>query len=219
MTSPPPTSRARRRRRKALPACLPVCLPVRLTPFSGETIMPIVFDTSALLRPLFTAAEFTATKWDGADDKAMFAKTLCKFIAADFKESLFTNALYGRLHLTFGHIANYNCNGFRDCFFNNLAGKIEFLEQTLLWPCFGDRTYTYCDVERAVQARLKACNLLAAYRALRAAEIDGAERELLRRLQAKYTGAGEPTKAPVLHAGPPPRQAREKTPTDQQSLF
>ena len=69
--------------------------------------MPIVFDTSALLRPPCTAAEFTATKWDSAEKKAEFANKLCKFIAADFKESLFTKAFYERLSMTFGHIAHY----------------------------------------------------------------------------------------------------------------
>jgi hypothetical protein len=50
--------------------------------------MPIVFDTSALLRPLFSPADFIATKWDSAEFKARFANDLCRFIAADFKETL-----------------------------------------------------------------------------------------------------------------------------------
>jgi len=63
-----------------------------------------VFDTRALTRPLFIDAEFTATKWDRAAEKAAFANALCCFIGADFKESLFTQKLYRRLALTFGHI-------------------------------------------------------------------------------------------------------------------
>jgi hypothetical protein len=39
--------------------------------------------------------------------KAEFANKLCKFIAADFKETLFTKTLYSRLSNTFGHIAHY----------------------------------------------------------------------------------------------------------------
>jgi hypothetical protein len=69
--------------------------------------MTIVFDTGALLRPHFVAADFAATKWDSAETKADFANKLCKFIAADFKESFFTKALYNRLHQTFGNIAHY----------------------------------------------------------------------------------------------------------------
>jgi hypothetical protein len=66
-----------------------------------------VFDTSALARPLFTDADFTATKWDSAGEKAAFANALCRFMSADFKESVFTQKLYRRLALTFGHIAHY----------------------------------------------------------------------------------------------------------------
>lgn len=139
-------------------------------------------------------------------------------MAADFKESLFTKVLYRRLSLCFGHIADYDSFGFFAHFSQDLQGKVAFLEETLLWRPCGDPTDTFCDVERAVQARLRACNLLAACRALRAAEVEGAERELLRRLQAKYAGASSAAEAPVILVRQPPRQARP-TPTEQHSLF
>ena len=41
-----------------------------------------VFDTRALARPLFTDADFIATKWDGAAEKAAFANALCRFMSA-----------------------------------------------------------------------------------------------------------------------------------------
>ncbi len=69
--------------------------------------MPVVFDTGALLRPRFQADEFTATKWDNSEVKSKFANDLCRFMAADFKESLFTKALYQRLSMCWGHIAHY----------------------------------------------------------------------------------------------------------------
>jgi hypothetical protein len=180
--------------------------------------MPIVFNTSALLRPSFTAAEFAATKWDSAEKKAEFANKLCKFIAADFKASLFTRALYERLRMTFGHIAHYNREGFVGTFFESLTGKVEFLEQTLQWPCFGDPKYTYCDVEREIKARLRKCDLLDAYRALRAAEIENAERATLKRLSEKYDDAPS-TAEPIVLTVPSSRPTRRVTPTDQQSLF
>ena len=83
--------------------------------------MPVVFDTGALLRPRFQPDEFTATKWDTAEVKAKFANDLCRFMAADFKESLFTKALYQRLSMCFGHIAHYaesavmRTGGVREC--------------------------------------------------------------------------------------------------------
>jgi len=185
--------------------------------------MPIVFDTSALLRPQFNAAEFTATKWEGPEVKAGFANDLCRFMAADFKDSLFTKRLYRRLALSFGHIALYDRETFHDHFFRDLRGKEAFLEQIVKWPACGQPEYTYCDVERAVQARLHECNLLAAYRALRAAEIEDAERELLRRLKAKYDETGmattDRTPVPILHPGRPPKIEQKKTPSEQAALF
>lgn len=181
--------------------------------------MSIVFDTSAFLRPAFGADEFTPTKWDSAATKAEFANKLCRFVAADFKETLFTKTLYRRLSLCFGHIAHYDRFGFLDHFFRDLDGKVAFLEETLQWRSFGDPTYTYCDVERAVQARLRACNLLAAYRALRAAEIERAERAQLQRLQAKYDGATTQAEPPLIHAGRAPRPVQPRPPGDQPSLL
>lgn len=177
-----------------------------------------MFDTNALLRPVFTGGEFTASKWEPADAKTDFANKLCRFIAAGFKESLFTKALYRRLSLCFGHIAHYNSFGFFDHFFRDLRGKVAFLEETLRWPPCGDPAYTFFDVECAVQARLRSCNLLTAYRALRANELEGAEREFLRRLRAKYAGPASIAEAPVILAGRPPRQTRP-APPEQQSLF
>lgn len=181
--------------------------------------MAIVFDTNPLLRPRFTTADFVPTKWDSAETKADFANKLCQFIAADFKESLFTKTFYNRLHLTFGHIACYNREGFFGTFFRDLGGKVEFLEQTLQWRCFGDPTFTYCDVERAIQTRLRQCDLLTAYRALRAAEIERRERETLQRLSAKYRSTEAQAKPPVVIARNPSPQPRAKSTADQPRLF
>jgi hypothetical protein len=182
--------------------------------------MPVI-DTSALLRPSFAESEFTSTKWDTAADKAQFANSLCRFIAADFKQDLFTKKLYRRLSLTFGHIAHFNLHGFFEYFFLDQQGKIAFLEQTLAWWMYGDPHYTFCDVERAVQARLQACNLLEAYRALRAAEVEQAERALLALLHRKYEGqeAPAPSVVPVLHPGSSPKTSREKPAEQQGNLF
>jgi len=180
-----------------------------------------VFDTRALTRPLFTDADFTATKWDSAAEKAAFANALCRFISADFRESLFTQKLYRRLALSFGHIAHFDRGCFYNHFFRDLQGKVAFLEETLAWiPC-GEPSHTVCDVERAVLARLRRSNLLDAYRALRAAEVEGAERALLTKLREKYEGAPalSQTSAPILHPGSPPKTRRTAEQSGQTSLF
>jgi hypothetical protein len=181
--------------------------------------MPMVFETGALIRPAFDPAAFTPTQWDNGADKAAFANALCRFIAADFKLGLFTDNLYRRLANTFGHIAHTNKHGFIAEFFEDLRGKVEFLEQTLMWRPCGDSAWTYSDVEHAVLKRLRTSNLLDAYRALRAAEVERAERELLRRLQMKYASGTTPAQPPILHCPAAPRATASRKPPEQSSLF
>jgi len=159
------------------------------------------WDAKALVRPLFVEADFTPTKWDTAADKAWFANALCKFIAADFARTLWTKRLYRRLSQCYGHIAHYSDAGFWGVFFNDTQGKLDFLDETMSHRCHGDPTYTYCDVERAIQARLRRSGIVPAYQALRLAEIEAAERAALARLRAKYEGAPPPAAAP--HHQPP----------------
>ena len=182
--------------------------------------MPIIVDTGALVRPAFTAADFTATKWDTGEVKAKFANDLCRFIAADFKVTLFTEKTYHRLAMTFGHIAHYNRHGFIAEFFEDLRGKVAFLEQTLMWHPCGDPAWTYSDVERVIMVRLRKCDILTVYRQLRSAETEGAERELLKRLQVKYASGTPPMQAPVLHCPPQAKSnSTSRQSPEQASLF
>ncbi len=118
----------------------------------------------ALTTPAFEPNQFVATKWSTAEDKAKFANARMKFIAHEFPRQSFSKALYQRLSNTFGHIANYNIDGYYSVFFERDADKVVFLDQTLRWPCYGDPTYTFCDVERAVQRRLRAANVIDVFR-------------------------------------------------------
>jgi hypothetical protein len=93
-----------------------------------------VFDTRAVTHPLFIDADFAATKWDTAAEKAVFANALCRLISADFRESLFTQKLYRRLALSFGHIAHFERGCFYNHFFRDLQGKVAFLDETLMGP-------------------------------------------------------------------------------------
>jgi hypothetical protein len=113
----------------------------------------------ALTTPAFTD-HFTATQWCAAEDKAKFANALMKFIALEFPRQSFGKSLYQRLSNTFGHIAHTNQDEYYSTFFERDADKVVFLDQTLGWPCYGDPTYTLCDVERAVQRRLRAANAM-----------------------------------------------------------
>ncbi len=132
----------------------------------------------ALTCPRFTDQQFVATQWDSPADKAWFANMLCRFIAEHFPGHLWTNRFYNRLRMTFGHIAHYDSGGFWIEFFADSHSKVEFLKQTLDHPCYGDPTYTYSDVERAIQPRLRLCNTIAIHRARSAYEVERSERAL-----------------------------------------
>jgi hypothetical protein len=139
-----------------------------------------------LTQPPFEADSFTATEFSSATDKAAFANDLVRFLAKDCPDTGFTKKLYHRLSLCFGHIAHYNRDGFYGRFFADTGGRLEFLHQMLDWPAYGSPDYTYCDVERAVAARVRASGLLLELQSRCIDEVENAERAALARLKAKY---------------------------------
>ena len=149
----------------------------------------------ALTTPAFEPDHFTATQWSTAEDKAKFANALMKFIAQEFPRQSFSKTLYQRLSNTFGHIAHYNIDGYYS-FFERDADKVVFLDQTLRWRCYGDPTYTFCDVERTVQRRLRAANVIEVFRMREADATRKRELDILARLQAKYGRGQSPSSSP-----------------------
>ncbi len=145
--------------------------------------------TRGLTAPAFVAADFVPTQWDTAEQKANFANALLTFIAQDFPRSKFHKSLYDRLSSTFGHIAHYNSARFYDHFFLTAKDKLEFLEQCVTWPCHGDPTTTYSDVERAVGARLRKSQIVAILSSQIAVERRRREVALLAELKARYEPA------------------------------
>lgn len=134
----------------------------------------------------FDASQFVATQWNSAADKAVFGNTFLHFIEAEWKRSLFSKGFYQRLSMCFGHIAHYNIHGFYETWFTCDKDRLEFLKQTLQWPCWGDPAYTYSDVERAIKTQVRARNYLALYELRAAEELRSAEMAVLTRLEAKY---------------------------------
>lgn len=100
---------------------------------------------------VFTADQFTPTEWSTAEDKAKFANQFVAFVESDFNRSKFPKWFYTRLASTFGHIAHYNQDGFYATWFENTESKMEFLEKTMAYPCYGSSSHTYSDVEIALQ--------------------------------------------------------------------
>lgn len=155
----------------------------------------------SLRPPPLTAHDFTSTKFHSAEEKAWFANALLKFLADDCPKSAFTDRLYRLLHNSFGHIAHYDKNGFFQNFFLDPNGKVEFLEQTLQWPCYGQPDFTFCDVERIIQQRISTANLLTIESTRRKAEVEARERRQLEHLTAKYGTPTQPTRIPAPQQG------------------
>jgi hypothetical protein len=147
--------------------------------------------TRALTTPAFVAADFVPTQWDTSERKAKFANALLTFIAQDFPRSKFHEGFYRRLSNTFGHIANYNRDGFYQRFFLTAEDKCAFLEQCVTWPCYGDPAYTYSDVERAVAERLRESQVVAILSSQIAVARRRRELALFAELKARYEPIAE----------------------------
>jgi hypothetical protein len=134
----------------------------------------------------FDASQFVPTQWSTAADKAAFGNTYLHFIESEWKRSLFTKSFYQRLSNCFGHIAHYNQHQFYETWFTCDKHRLGFLKNTLSWPCWGDPTFTFSDVERAIKQEVRARNYLALYELKAAEELRTAEMAVLTRLEAKY---------------------------------
>ncbi|MBB2164539.1 hypothetical protein HLH26_08285 [Gluconacetobacter sp. 1b LMG 1731] len=140
----------------------------------------------ALRRPALAAGGFTATRWHSADEKARMGDAILAFIARGMPRSGWTMSLYNRLSNMFGFIAHYDRHGFWHTHFASTAGRVAFLEQIAGYPCWGQPTAVWSDVEREIRARVLESGLIAAYRAQERQETACAEREQLARLLVKH---------------------------------
>lgn len=91
---------------------------------------------------------------------ALPAASRWRLLAQDMPEHLFTQALYWRLSLCFGHIAHYGRHGFLDHYFRTSRDKHRFLQDCMDWIPIGDPAWTWCDVELALQRRIRESGLL-----------------------------------------------------------
>ena len=103
----------------------------------------------------FQPSDFTVTQWNTADDKAKMTNKLTKFILNGFQQAAFTKELYKRLSTMFGHIAEYNIQGFYGVWFKDNAACLKWAEHAMrggvLGFVVGDPSWTWSDVEKAIQ--------------------------------------------------------------------
>ena len=140
----------------------------------------------ALRYPEPIEADFTPTRFTPARTKCWFAVHYLRFISSDFPRHQFTQRFYSQLMQHFGMIAHYDLMGFWTEFFTSTANKVEFLDQTVRHPCYGQPDHTWSDVERLIIQRLRVADLLTLYQSRLRAECHAGERAELARLLAKY---------------------------------
>lgn len=158
----------------------------------------------ALRDPTPDARDFTPTRFQPAENKSWFATHYLRFISSDCPRHQFTLRFYRQLMHCHGHIAHYDSGGFWTEFFASTAGKIEFLERTLAWPCYGQPNVTWSDVEREIITRLRRTNLLDIYRRRLSTDQDTADRAELTRLMAKFGGDTPPANPGIMRSVPVP---------------
>ena len=153
---------------------------------------------AALQIPKLEAAEFTATKFDTAEEKTKVGNHLLRFIAEDYPRALWTKAFYNRLSMIFSNIAHYDSNGFWETWFTTTAEQIEFLQNIVRHPCWGDPAFTYSDVEQVVRSRVKRSGIIAWKQRILTDESKKKDVAELARLKAIY----EPDTAPPSDVPP-----------------
>ena len=104
---------------------------------------------------IFNKDQFVPTQWNTAEDKAKFANHLLRFIESGYNENLFYKWFYRRLSNCFMHIAHYDKYGFYHVWFSDEKKQVAFIKNILSFPCYGDPTWTYSDVEKAIQRYLR----------------------------------------------------------------
>lgn len=135
----------------------------------------------------FTADQFTAiSSTTTAEDKAKFANKLVRFIESDFDRAKFKNPLYTSLSFLWGHIANYNIDGFYGTWCRRTFDKLAFLQRIAERPTYGDPSACWVDVEQAIRDWVREQGLVEKYKTLHEQEVEQRERAELARLQAKY---------------------------------
>jgi hypothetical protein len=98
---------------------------------------------------------YTATKFDTAENKGKFEKQFKRFVERGFSQTLFTKSFYQRISNMRGHIAHYDRSGFWNAQFSTPECRADFLRHWTNSPIYGNPEYTWSDVECVLAAWLK----------------------------------------------------------------
>lgn len=131
---------------------------------------------------------FAATPWCSSRRKQQFADRFVKFVEADFAERLFSRGFYNAVSQIFGHHAHYNAAQFYADFFTTAHGKSRFIDHIAhgAFAGLGDPSYTWSDVEQAIQEVASERRWAERFQQAAIAEQQILERALLRELASRY---------------------------------
>ena len=99
----------------------------------------------------FTVNRFTATEFSTSEEKARFCTAFVRFVLGGFPRGRFKPAFYRRVSNIFGHIANYDADGFWELWFATPAKQRQFVQQIHDWLPVGDPHFCWSDVERELK--------------------------------------------------------------------
>jgi hypothetical protein len=165
------------------------------------------------MHTFFTASEFLPTKWSTADEKAAFGNNFLHFMLTGFLAGRFTEKLYTRLSMCYGHVAHFDRAGFSETWFDSPESIASFVNHLMQWPCHGDPGFTFSDVERAIQREAARLKLVAKVNEAAETSIRQRELALLYALESKYRPG---TVIPMPH---PVTPAEREEPAEQLPLI
>lgn len=132
----------------------------------------------------------TSTEFHTAEEKEKVLEQFKRFLSVGCPKHLFTKLLYDYASNMYGHIANYNRDGYWETWFAGSEEIVRWMRRAMEHAVCGDPAFTRSDVERALSEWLRSGGLLAGYEHCVAEEVEMAERAELARLQAKYGVVG-----------------------------
>lgn len=138
----------------------------------------------------FSPSQFTATKFDTAEQKAKAANDLASFVERGMPAKGWRKGIYHTLegHM-FGHIAHYNMFGFFDTWFRTPEQRADWIRYALgggVYGVNGSPAHTWCDVEQAFIEWLSGTDLPDRFAREASDTVEARERAQLAALEAKY---------------------------------
>src|ERR1017187_8566942 len=95
--------------------------------------------------------KFIPTQWATAADKLKFYYHFIRFMERGMPLQDFPKWFYECLIHCFGHVAHMDRRGFYEYWFGEVQRRCYFLRHTLAYCAICRATYTYSDVEQAIQ--------------------------------------------------------------------